>query len=106
MERRKQTLYRDTDGGMIGGVCAGLGRYFDVDDTLVRVAFVVAAVLGGGGILGYLILWFMLDAAPTGHWDTTELDLTDGPMKIGQMDVATTIDVDVVDPHTSDAATS
>jgi phage shock protein PspC (stress-responsive transcriptional regulator) len=106
MERRKQTLYRDTDDGMIGGVCSGLGRYFDVDNTLVRVAFVVAALLGGGGILGYLILWAVVDAARNGYWDESELDLTEGSLSIGEMDKSATVDVDVLDPQANDAAGS
>lgn len=53
---------------MVGGVCSGLAHYFDVDTTLVRVAFAVLSIIGGGGILGYLILWMVLDPAPAGYW--------------------------------------
>jgi phage shock protein C len=38
------------------GVCSGLANYFDLDPTLVRVGFVMAVVLGGTGILAYIIL--------------------------------------------------
>jgi phage shock protein C len=38
------------------GVCSGLANYFDLDPTLVRVGFVLAVVLGGTGILAYIIL--------------------------------------------------
>ena len=34
-------LYRSTDNRIVAGVCGGLGEYFDVDPTLVRVAYVV-----------------------------------------------------------------
>jgi phage shock protein PspC (stress-responsive transcriptional regulator) len=68
MTRRDQTLYLDPDDKMVGGVCSGLGHYFDIDTTLVRVAFVVLAMLGGGGLLGYVILWLVLDPAPPGYW--------------------------------------
>jgi phage shock protein PspC (stress-responsive transcriptional regulator) len=46
-------LRRSDDDRMVGGVCAGLGRYFDVNPALYRVGFVVLALLGGAGILIY-----------------------------------------------------
>jgi phage shock protein C len=47
------------------GVCSGLGEYFDVDPTIVRVAFVLIAVLGiGTGVLVYLILAVVMPDAP------------------------------------------
>lgn len=66
MARRDQTLYRDMTDAKIAGVCSGIGRYFDVDTTLVRVAFVALALSGGGGILAYAVLWYVLDEAPNG----------------------------------------
>ena len=53
MERR---LYRSRTDRMIFGVCGGLADYFDVDPTLVRIAFVVLAFLHGIGVLAYIIM--------------------------------------------------
>ena len=73
MARREKVLYRDTDDKLVGGVCSGLGHYFDVDTTLVRVIFVVLALVGGSGLLGYVLLWAVLDPVPLGYWaDTLE----------------------------------
>jgi phage shock protein PspC (stress-responsive transcriptional regulator) len=44
---------------MIGGVAGGLGRYFDVDPVLFRIAFVVLCFAGGAGLLAYLGLWLI-----------------------------------------------
>ncbi len=74
MSRRDQKLYRDTDDQKIGGVCAGLARYFDVDPLLVRVAFVAALVFGGGSLIAYVLLWWLVDPAPAGYWDDTAAD--------------------------------
>lgn len=41
---------------MIFGVCSGLGNYFGIDPTLVRIAFAVSAVFFGAGLLLYIIL--------------------------------------------------
>ncbi|MGB5759984.1 MAG: PspC domain-containing protein [Acidimicrobiales bacterium] len=64
MNRRDERLYRDTDDKMIGGVASGLGHYFDVDTVLFRVGFVVLSLIGGGGLVAYVLLWIILDPAP------------------------------------------
>jgi phage shock protein C len=53
-------LRRSRTDRVIGGVCGGLGRYLGVDPVLIRVAFVVLAVAGGGGILVYLVAWVLI----------------------------------------------
>lgn len=45
---------------MVGGVCAGLANYFDIDPTIVRILFVVIAFLGGASLLAYLIMWIIV----------------------------------------------
>lgn len=45
---------------MVGGVCAGLGNYFDIDPTIVRILFVVIAFAGGASLLAYLIMWIIV----------------------------------------------
>ena len=48
-------LHRATSGGMVAGDAAGLANYLKVDVTLVRIGFVLAAILGSGlGIAAYL----------------------------------------------------
>ncbi len=59
MEQEKK-LHRSTTNKMLAGVCGGVAEYFNVDPTLVRLAFVVLALLGGPGILLYIILWIIL----------------------------------------------
>ncbi len=59
-------LYNIQDGALIAGVCNGLATYFNLDVTLVRLAFVALAVFTGGGvILAYLILALVLPEAKT-----------------------------------------
>ncbi len=53
-------LYRSQTDKMLGGVCAGLGQYLDIDPTVIRLIFILAALLGGHGILLYLILWLVM----------------------------------------------
>ena len=46
-------------------VCGGLAKYFELDPTLVRVIFVALALLGGPGVLLYIILWAVVPPEPT-----------------------------------------
>lgn len=60
----KRKLYRSRKDKMIGGVAGGLGDYFDIDSTLIRIIFIVALVVGGSGILAYIILWIVVPEEP------------------------------------------
>jgi phage shock protein C len=57
-------LYRSRTDRKLAGVCGGLAEYFNIDATLVRVLFVVLAVLGGSGLLLYLALWIVVPNQP------------------------------------------
>ena len=53
-------LHRSKTNSIIAGVCGGIGEYFDIDPTIVRIAFVLFTVFGGSGIIVYLLLWVVL----------------------------------------------
>ena len=55
MGDNSKKLYRVEDGKMIAGVCSGLAEYFAIDVTVVRLGWVVLTLLGGSGILAYII---------------------------------------------------
>ena len=57
MNTNYKPLTRSTSNRMIAGVCAGLGEYFNIDPTIVRLLFVLAFFTGFGGIaIVYLIM--------------------------------------------------
>jgi len=58
-------MYRDPDRRIIGGVCSGMGAYWNIEPWLVRVIFLILAMVGGLGILIYLILYIVLPEAKT-----------------------------------------
>lgn len=60
----QKRLYRSRTDRMLLGVCGGLGKYFDVDPTLVRVIAVVLLLLGLTGILVYLVLAVVIPVEP------------------------------------------
>jgi len=65
--REPKRLYRSRQNKMIGGVCAGIAEYFDIDPSWVRIIFVVLFFLGVGivGII-YIVMWVVVPLAPTG----------------------------------------
>ncbi|MDB9153225.1 PspC domain-containing protein [Parabacteroides distasonis] len=58
MEEKKR-LTR-SNNGMIGGVCAGLAEYLNLDPTIVRIVWVLMVLFAGFGILLYVILWLVM----------------------------------------------
>jgi phage shock protein C len=55
-----RVLRRSTDDRMIAGVAGGLGRYFGIDATLLRIAFVLLLFAGGSGLLLYVVGWIVM----------------------------------------------
>lgn len=60
-QRFKGRLYRDADDKFLGGVCAGIAAYMNVDPTVVRLIFAIITFGGFGlGFLLYIVLWIVL----------------------------------------------
>jgi phage shock protein PspC (stress-responsive transcriptional regulator) len=54
-------LYRSGTERILGGVCAGIGEYSDVDPTIVRLIWVVLTLLSLGiGIVAYIVAWIII----------------------------------------------
>lgn len=68
---RSRRLYRSQDNKVIGGVCGGLGAYFNMDPVLFRIAFVGLTILGAPVAVGwffllaYIVLWIATPLAVT-----------------------------------------
>ena len=58
-------VYLSATDRKIGGVCGGLGEYFDRDPTIFRILFVIVTLLSFGlGIIAYLLLWLIIPKRP------------------------------------------
>ena len=62
MEGKK--LYKSSPDKKIAGVCGGIAEYFNIDSTLVRLAWVVFCLLGGSGVLAYIIAALIMPDRP------------------------------------------
>ena len=58
MEQKR--LYRSKKDKKICGVCGGIGEYFNIDPTLVRLGAVVLACFGGAGVIAYIVAAFIV----------------------------------------------
>lgn len=56
-------IYRSRKNAVVGGVCGGIGEYFDIDPVLVRVIWLFA-IFSGIGLLAYLVCWFLMPQKP------------------------------------------
>lgn len=58
-------LYKSKKDQKIDGVCAGIAEYFNIDPTLVRLAAVVFCLLGGSGVLAYIVAMLVIPRDPS-----------------------------------------
>jgi phage shock protein C len=66
MEAGKKLYLSDTDR-KIAGVCGGIAEYFGVDSTLIRVIWIIIALIAGSGILAYFIAWLLIPRRPLSY---------------------------------------
>ena len=73
-----QRIYRSRTEHMVSGVCGGLGQYFAIDSTLVRLSFVVGTILTSGVlIILYVAMWLLISEEPARPMNTTAGDFSD-----------------------------
>ena len=63
-------LYKSNSDKKIDGVCAGIAEYFNLDPTVIRIAWIIFSCLGGSGLLAYLICAIVMPRKP----DYVEVD--------------------------------
>jgi phage shock protein PspC (stress-responsive transcriptional regulator) len=86
-------MYRDTDNRIIGGVCAGMGSYWDIDPVIIRIIFVALILAGGIGALVYLILYIVLPEAKT---TAQKIEMKGDPVNIHNIKEAVKKEFDTV----------
>ena len=57
-------LYRSRENAMLAGVCGGIGEYFDIDPTIVRLAWVILGFCGGVVLWAYIIAAVIIPQRP------------------------------------------
>ncbi len=62
--RLRKKLMRSRTDEKIGGVCGGFAEYFDIDSTLMRLLWLALVLVGGWGVLAYIIAWIVMPLEP------------------------------------------
>jgi phage shock protein C len=57
-------LYRSRNDRVLGGVCSGLGKYFNIDPVIVRLIWALLFFAAGLGFLAYIIAWIVVPVEP------------------------------------------
>ncbi len=78
----RKRLFRDPENSVLGGVCGGLGAYFNLDPVWFRVAFIVLTLLYGASILVYLLMWLIVPEART---TVQRLEMTGQPVNLSNL---------------------
>ncbi|MGA1977680.1 MAG: PspC domain-containing protein [Bacteroidales bacterium] len=86
-------IYRDPDHRIIGGVCAGMGAYWNIEPWILRMLFFVFTMMGGLGILVYLILYIVLPEAKT---TAQRIEMKGEPVNIQNIKESVKTEVDKV----------
>ena len=60
-------LYKSQDDRKLCGVCGGLGEFFGIDASLIRLGWIVFCLLGGSGVLAYIIAAIVIPDEPLEH---------------------------------------
>lgn len=62
-ETVSKKLYRDPDNAIVAGVASGLGYFFGINTTIIRLIFIASIFLGGTGVIVYILLWVLVQEA-------------------------------------------
>lgn len=60
----EKKLYKSTSDKKLCGVCGGIAKYFNIDSTIIRLAFVLLSLFVGGGLLVYIICALVMKKEP------------------------------------------
>lgn len=66
--REYKKIYRSRNG-VLGGVCAGIAEYFNVDVAVVRIAALISLLMGSLGFWAYVICWIAIPLRPLWNKD-------------------------------------
>lgn len=59
-----KTLYKSDQNKMVDGVCGGIGEYFGIDPTIIRLGWVLFCAMGGSGFIAYIIAAILIPKQP------------------------------------------
>ncbi|MCK5125043.1 MAG: PspC domain-containing protein [candidate division Zixibacteria bacterium] len=80
----KKRIYRSRKDSTIAGVCGGMGEYFGIDPTFIRIIFVLLLLADGASLLAYIIAWIIIPQKP--------LDIVEEPNAVDDSSESTKVE--------------
>lgn len=68
----EKKLFKSSRNKVLTGTCGGIGEYFNIDPTLIRLIFVIVTFLGGSGVLIYIVAALVIPNVPVDDFDDFE----------------------------------
>lgn len=65
MSSAQKRLYRSASNKILGGVCGGIGEYFNIDPVIIRLIWILFTLMYGFGLLLYIIAWIIIPPSPS-----------------------------------------
>ncbi len=62
-DKKLKKMFRDPESKVVAGVSSGIANYFGIDVVIIRVLFVISLLIGGVGLITYILLWIVLPEA-------------------------------------------
>lgn len=91
---KTKKFYRDSEKGMLGGVCAGLSHYFRIDPLWIRIIFIISLFVSfGTSLFIYILLWILIPKAIT---TTEKLEMTGEPINISNIEKKVKEEIDMI----------
>ena len=82
IKKMTKKLYRSKKNCVIGGVCGGIGEYFDIDPIIIRLLVVLIFFMGGAGLIAYIIAWIIIPQKPNDNIESqSKSEVEDAGMK-------------------------
>jgi phage shock protein C len=72
MINQQRRLYRSRSNRVIAGICGGLGEYLNADPTIIRLIWILLTLLGGSGLIIYIIAYFIIPVRTSDVGDTVQ----------------------------------
>lgn len=82
-DKNIKKLYRNPEDMVLGGIASGLSAYFGVEALYIRLGFILLTLLGGSGIVVYLILWII---TPVANSITERIKMKGGEITLDSID--------------------
>ncbi len=91
-DKNLKKMFRNSEKRVLGGVASGLGAYFGADINLIRILFVITALLGGTGLVLYIILWII---TPEAKSITDKIQMQGEPVTLSNIESSVKKSLDV-----------